>query len=40
MRIGLAAAGHALGQALLPVLTDPTAAARWMNGEAVFKLIG
>ena len=28
-----------MGQALLLVLTDPTAAARWMNGEAVFKLI-
>lgn len=39
-QVGLAAAGHELGQALLLALTDPTAEARWMNGEAVFKAIG
>ena len=38
--IGLAAAGHELGKALLLALTDPTAEARWMNGEAVFDTIG
>ena len=38
--LGLAAAGHELGQALLLALTDPTAEARWMNGEAVFDTIG
>ena len=37
--IGLAAAGHELGQALLLALTDPGAEARWMNGEAVFDKI-
>ncbi len=36
MQIGLAAAGHELGQALLLALTDPTAEVRWMKGEAVF----
>jgi len=38
--IGLAAGGHELGQALLLALTDPTAEARWMNGEALFDTIG
>ena len=37
--VGLVAAGHELGQALLLALTDPGAEARWMNGEAVFDRI-
>lgn len=38
--IGLAATGHELGQAVLLVLSDPTAEARWMAGQTVFDAIG
>ena len=34
--IGLHAAGHDLGPAVLIALADPTAESRWLNGEAVF----
>lgn len=34
--IGLPAAGHDLGQAVLIALTDSTAEERWLSGEAVF----
>lgn len=34
--IGLPASGHDLGTAVLIALTDPTAEARWLSGEAVF----
>lgn len=34
--LGLDASGHELGRAVLLALTDPSAAARWYGGEAVF----
>jgi len=34
--VGLPAAAHDLGPAVLLALTDPTAESRWLNGEAVF----
>ena len=34
--IGLQAAGHDLGRAVLIALSDPTAESRWLRGEAVF----
>jgi Fe-S-cluster containining protein len=39
-QINLPASGHELGRAVLLVLNDDTAEARWFDGEAVFDVVG